>query len=301
MKSLIFIINGAKKQSKKLTEIFNCFTNSTFFSKVELVFTQYPGHATKIASEATTKFDYLIVVGGDGTLNEVINGIELNSEVIIGLLPYGTGNDFAKGQNLQLNAHFLLNLITNNSIKNIDIGFIKGLDADNSMDRRFINIADIGLGGFVTQHILKNNTRFLSGKLKYAQAILKGIIQYSKSKIIVNGDYDFQGKILTLAICNSQYFGYGLCIAPMANVMDDTLNITRIGNVSLLDYFKNLGKLKKGKLIKHPEVDYKTIQNINVFHQDQPCPIEVDGEFIGYTPVNVQILAQKVKFLLPIL
>jgi diacylglycerol kinase family enzyme len=86
----------------------------------------------------------------------------------------------------------------------------------------------------------------------------------------------------------------------MANVQDNLLNITSIGNVSLLDYFKNLGKLKRGELINHPEVEYKTIQNITVFHKNQPCPIEVDGEFIGNTPVNIQILPQAIKFLLPL-
>ena len=300
MKSLLFIVNGAKKQNKKLTEIFDFFSNSTFFSKVEFVFTQYPGHATSIAIESSTIFDYIIVVGGDGTLNEVINGIELTSKVSIGLLPYGTGNDFARGQKLKLDANFLYKLITTDSIKSIDIGLIKGLNTEVSIYRRFINIADIGLGGFVTKTMLKNKNRFLHGKITYALAILKGFMNYSKPIIKVEGDYEYQGKILTLAICNGQYFGYGLCIAPMANVQDNLLNITSIGNVSLLDYFKNLGKLKIGELINHPEVEYKTIQNISVFHKNQPCPIEVDGEFIGYTPVNIQILPQAIKFLLPL-
>ena len=155
MKSLLFIVNGAKKQNKKLTEIFDFFSNSTFFSKVEFVFTQYPGHAISIAFESSTKFDYIIVVGGDGTLNEVINGIELTSKVSIGLLPYGTGNDFARGQKLKLDANFLYKLITTDSIKSIDIGLIKGLNTEVSIYRRFINIADIGLGGFVTKTMLK--------------------------------------------------------------------------------------------------------------------------------------------------
>lgn len=299
MKNLVFIVNGAKKQNKKLTEIFNFFSNSTLFSKVEFVFTQYPGHATAIAKENASKYNVLIVVGGDGTLNEVINGIELSSKVVIGLLPYGTGNDFARGQKLQLDAHFLLNLIATKSIKIIDVGFINGLKTDAAMHRRFINIADIGLGGVVTQNMLKNKNTLLSGNLIYALAILKGILQYSKTKIKVEGDYNFQGKLLTLAVCNGPYFGFGLGIAPTAKVQDGFLNITRIGNVSMLDYFRNLGNLKKSKLINHPEVEYKTMKNITVFHEDKPCPIEVDGEFMGYTPVNIQILPQAIRFLLP--
>lgn len=299
MKRIIFIVNGAKKRSKKLIGIFDVFSKSSFFSKVEVVLTQYPGHAKELASENDSKYDYMISVGGDGTLNEVINGVDLSSNIILGLLPYGTGNDFSRGQNLQLDAHFLLNLIQNNSVKTIDIGWVKSLKNEFLINRRFINIADIGLGGYVSQKILKNNSKFISGKIKYAQAILKGIIQYSKPILKVEGDFKYQGMVLTLAICNSNYFGYGLCIAPKADIQDKLLNITCIGNVSLWDYFKNIRNIKRGKIINHTEVNYITIKSINVFHVDVPCPVECDGEFIGYTPVTIKILPKQLKFLLP--
>jgi YegS/Rv2252/BmrU family lipid kinase len=299
LKRIIFIVNGAKKQSKKLTGIFDVFSKSTFFTNVEVVFTKYSGHAKALARENTLKFDYMIAVGGDGTLNEVINGVDLSSNIILGLLPYGTGNDFSRGQNLKLDALFLLNLIQNNSVKTIDIGWIKSLINDTLINRRFINIADIGLGGYVSQKILKNNSKFISGKIKYAQAILKGIIQYSKPILKVEGDFKYQGKVLTLAICNSNYFGYGLCIAPKADIQDELLNISCIGNVSLWDYFKNISNIKSGKIINHTDVNYTTIKSINVFHVDEPCPIECDGEFIGFTPVTIQILPKQLKFLLP--
>lgn len=298
MKRIIFIINGTKKHNKKLTDVLSFFSNSTFFSKVETCITQYKGHAEKIAKESTSNFDYIIAVGGDGTLHEVINGININSNIKVGLLPYGTANDFARGQNLQFNAQYLFNLIKNESYKTIDIGIVSG-SANSSLNRRFINIADIGLGGFVTQEMLKNDNKFLSGKIKYALAILKGMIYYSKPEVIVEGDYKFKGKVLTLAICNSSFFGYGLCIAPEANIHDEKLNITCIGNVTLIDYFKNLGKIKRGLLISHPKIDYSFIQNIKVLHTNKPCPIEVDGEFIGHTPVEIKILPKALKFLLP--
>ena len=299
MKSIIFIINGAKKHNKKLTSILSFFQDSTLFNKVEISLTQYRGHAEEIAKNNSAKFDYIIAVGGDGTLNEVINGIEFTSNVIVGLLPYGTGNDFSRGQKLQLDAQFLFNLIKNESYKEIDIGMVKHNFEANTINRRFINIADIGLGGFVTQKMMNQKSKLLSGKMKYAIAILKGIIEYTKPEIIVEGDYKFKGKVLTLAICNSSFFGYGLCISPMANILDKVLNVTCIGNVSLMDYFKNLGKIKKGLLLKHPKIDYSTIQSIQVSHTMKPCPIEVDGEFVGYTPVEIKILPKTLKFLLP--
>lgn len=299
MKSIIFIVNGAKKHHTKLKATLGFFSNSPFFSKVEVRETQFRGHAETIAKESCSKFDYLIVVGGDGTLNEAINGIDLTSEIIVGLLPYGTANDFARGQKLQFDTHFLFDLIKNDGYKTIDIGLVKSNAKASSINRRFINIADIGLGGFVTQKILKNRNRFLSGKLKYAQAILKGIIQYSKAELKVEGDYNFRGKVLTLVVCNGPYFGYGLCIAPEADIQNRSLNITCIGNVSLIDYFKNLRKIKRGVLLEHSEINYTSIKKIQVSHNEKACPIEVDGEFIGYTPVSIQILPDKVKFLLP--
>jgi len=261
--------------------------------------THYSGHAEELAKNNSAKFDYIIAVGGDGTLNEVINGIDFTSNVIVGLLPYGTGNDFSRGQKLQLNAQFLFDLIKNESYKEIDIGIVKTNFEANANNRRFINIADIGLGGFVTQEMMTSKGNMFSGKLTYAKAIFKGMIQYSKPEIIVEGDYKFKGKVLTLAICNSSFFGYGLCISPNANIQDKVLNVTCIGNVSLMDYFKNLGKIKKGVLLKHPKIDYSTIQSIQVSHTMKPCPIEVDGEFVGYTPVEIKLLPKTLKFLLP--
>lgn len=299
MKRIIFIINGSKKQNKKLNSILEFFASSSFFSKVEVKLTKCPGHATLIANESVSKFDYMVVVGGDGTLNEVLNGIDLTSKIILGLLPYGTANDFSRGQKLQFDAQFLFNLICNDCYKNIDIGLVTGLDKATSINRRFINIADIGIGGFVTQKIAEDKYKWLSGKIKYAQAILMGMVQFVKPELVVEGDYHFQGKVLTLAVCNGAYFGYGLCISPMASVQNRSLNITCIGNVSLMDYLKNLRTLKSGKIINHPEVHYKIIKSIVVCHKNNPCPIEVDGEFIGYTPVTIQILPQQLRFLLP--
>jgi len=299
MKRIIFIVNGAKKHNKKLKAILDFYSNSSFFLKVEVKFTQYHGHAEKIANESYSKFDYLIVVGGDGTLNEVINGIDITSKIIVGLLPFGTANDFARGQKLKLDAYFIFELIKKDSYKDIDIGHIKSEEKELLINRRFINIADIGLGGFVTQKFLNNRSKFLSGKIKYALAILQGIVQYSKPIIKVEGDYNFHGKVLTLAVCNGSYLGYGLCIAPESNIKNRSLNITCIGDVSLIDYIKNLRKIKRGELINHPKVYYTTIKRIYVDHYNKPCPIEVDGEFIGYTPVSIQILPDKLKFLLP--
>ncbi|WP_242093939.1 diacylglycerol/lipid kinase family protein [Aestuariivivens sediminicola] len=300
MKRILFIVNGAKRQSKKLQRILTFFSNQAFFSKVEVVTTRYSGHATIIANEKSATCDYIIAIGGDGTLNEVINGIDLSSKVVIGLLPYGTGNDFSRGQQLQCDAHFLFDLIRNDSYKDIDLGLVTGLDQETALAKRFINVADIGLGGFVTQAILKQNTRFLPGKIKYALAILRGMVQYTKQELKVEGDYIFAGKILTLAICNGPYFGYGLCIAPKANIHSNVLNMTNIGNVSLLDYFKHLGSIKRGETIRHPQVHYDTVRSIAVYHENRPCPVEIDGEFIGHTPVRIQILPQKLKFLLPV-
>lgn len=299
MKRIIFIVNGGKKQTKKLKAILDFFSNSTFFSKVEVNFTQYPGHAEEIARESSSKFDYLIVVGGDGTLNEVVNGFDFASKIVIGLLPFGTANDFARGQKLQLDAAFLFELIKKDTYKSIDVGLVTSFNSQSTINRRFINIADIGLGGYVTQEMIKSKNQFFSGKINYASAILKGMINYSKPELIVKGDYNFQGRVLTLAVCNGSYFGYGLCIAPKANIQNGALNITCVGNVSILDYLKNLHKIKRGDIIDHPEIAYTSIQSIEVNHTNEACPIEVDGEFIGYTPVTIQLLPSKLKFLLP--
>ena len=112
--------------------------------------------------------------------------------------------------------------------------------------RYFINIADAGLGGYVA-NTLNKSKKLLGPNFTYFQAIIKGIIRFKKPLVNIKiGNITYEGKLMSIAICNGTTFGSGLIISPEAILDDGKFHITLLGDVTLLDYFKNLKKLKKG-------------------------------------------------------
>jgi diacylglycerol kinase family enzyme len=101
-----------------------------------------------------------------------------------------------------------------------------------------------------------------------------------------------------MAVANGRYFGNALCVAPDARLADGKFQITLFGDLSVWDYLKNLGKLKKGVRIDHPEVTYHNAEEV-LLESTVPCPIEADGEFVGLTPATVRVLPAAICFLMP--
>ena len=136
-----------------LTEIGDYIDNQIW----EVIYTTYSGHAIQLAKEYSINgFDLILAVGGDGTFNEVINGVLLSEKLntIVGLIPNGTGNDFCRAQALTFDKYRILNAIKNRNYTLFDLGKVN----QNTKVRYFINVMDIGFGGFAT-HILDRQRR----------------------------------------------------------------------------------------------------------------------------------------------
>jgi diacylglycerol kinase (ATP) len=104
------------------------------------------------------------------------------------------------------------------------------------------------------------------------------------------------GPLMNLVIANGRFFAGGLCVSPDSDLSDGFLNIVDIGNVGTLDYMKNVPKLRNGQKISHAEVLYKTAKTISV-SSAQPMPVDFDGELAGYTPLNVSIKPNSLRFI----
>lgn len=301
MSKISFILHGKYQNNTQLiSRIREIFGNS--FETI-FCFTEFSGHATDLARQAALiNSTYIIAVGGDGTMNEVANGIMLsgNKEVKIGLLPYGTGNDFSKTIKVSNSIAELKEMIEANSIREIDLGLMnykneKGEDAS----RYFINITDVGLGGFIAQK-LHGSSKWMGAFLTFQKAIVSTFLTYKhrwlKSKA---DDFIYEGKTLSYIIANGKYFGAGLGIAPDAKPDDGLLEIVLGADISLWDYLLNLGKVRKGLKIEHPQMSYHKAKEISI-ETDEPLPIDMDGEFIGYSPLKVMILPKALKFVCPV-
>ncbi|WP_417431913.1 diacylglycerol/lipid kinase family protein [Halpernia sp.] len=244
--------------------------------------------------------EIIVICGGDGSINETVNGFletENSHAINFGVLPLGTGNDFSRSLSVKNNLQELKSLIEQR--KTIDVSVFKMNFIDkkqNENSRYFVNISDIGLGGFVVKKV-SHSSKILGGNITYFLAIIFSFLQYKKQAVQLKSDtFNWEGNMMSLCMANGKYFGSGMCIAPDANICDDRLQLTILGNVSLWDYIKNLNKIRKGQKIKHKEIFYTSVNNCKITSKENPCPIDMDGEFIGFTPLEVNLAERKISF-----
>ncbi len=247
--------------------------------------------------------DYLIAVGGDGTMSEVVNGIMRvpkteRENLVVGLLPVGSGNDFARSMHLSSKIKDLHELIKKNQTIRLDIGKLEYKSMhDEDRVHYFNNITDVGLGAEVAKRVNEGNKTY-GPNLAFFTATITSFLRYKRKKIkITSGEFNYEGSVLILALANARYFGSGICIAPHAKINDGKIAITLAGNVNLFDYLKNLSKIRKGKFVNLRELHYKEVESCFVEPLGNPCLIEADGEMIGKIPLHVSMLRHELHFL----
>lgn len=311
---IAFLINGTAKGLTKLTKSIE-LTFKEFDPK--LFISEKSGHIFQLAHTAISRgYDTIIVCGGDGTLNEGINGIldsfknslgvspdaydwQKIGQIKVGVLPSGSGNDFSKTIHITKEIDYLKNLILQKRSQLIDIGWVSFLKSDKDPGHRFfINITDVGMGGEVALK-LQHKIPMASPDINYFWAITSTLATYDKVKIKATGEnFSWEGKAINFVVANGKYFGNGLGVAPDASVTDGKFDIVIIGDVSLMDYFKNLGTVKKCEKVKHPEVHYYQMDKVTVESmENRKISIDMDGEFIGYAPMKLVNLYQKLNFI----
>ena len=296
MVRVAFIINGSKKLTTQVREILKLCKEHPEIEATQFQ-TKKSKEAIEIAKSFTNQsFDVIVSAGGDGTMNEVLNGI-LNSnndiKPVLAILPNGTGNDFVKSAKLKSNISDFINAILENRSIKIDIGRIES----NGQKHYFLNISDTGFGGNVIE-ILDKQRKYVGGKISYSISILRAFIGFRKPTLsIKTDDFQFQGKVLMVAICNGSVFGNGLIINPYAKINDGILNITYLGNVSIIDYIMNFRKLKKGLPILHPEVHYLETKSIEIKRIKGKVSSEMDGEYLAIEDQVISIVKGGIKIL----
>ena len=250
--------------------------------------------------------DFLIIAGGDGSINEAVNGYmdvpkSKREKMVLGVLPVGTGNDFARSLGVSKDIHLLHSLIEAKSVMELDVCrmYYGGLN-NQSESRYFINIADIGIGGDAIEKV-RASSKILGSNLTYVKAIILSFLTYKKRSISVRSpDFNWNGKILSLCMANGKYFGSGMCIAPDAQLSNGWIELVILGDVSLWDYVRNIFRIRRGIKINHKEATYTSVRQLTIETNGIPFSIDMDGEFVGHTPLEVEILPRKIKFLVNI-
>jgi YegS/Rv2252/BmrU family lipid kinase len=294
------IINGISRKKK----FFYTRILPPIQQQVEAVVfeTQFPQHAIELAALACAEnFDYVIAAGGDGTLNQVLNGVVKHSTDLplptIGIIPLGTGNDFAKLCGINADGRQIAALLSKNQPKPTDIGKIECCEEHGEpLTNYFINVCSLGMGPEVVKRLMKSD-RSLGPLLTYLKAITQTFFSHKPQQISARGTgWEWSGKMRVFAIANGISFGNEMYIAPDALPDDGVFACFIAGELPLFKFLLYLQKIKAKQKIKDPHIHYNITHSAEVT-SPEPCAIEAEGEWMGWLPMKIEILPKRIQFL----
>jgi YegS/Rv2252/BmrU family lipid kinase len=264
-------------------------------------FTEGPGHATFLAHQlAGAGFDPLIAAGGDGTWNEVVNGILSSaSGARLGILPLAKGGDFARSIGLAGPRHAVETLAAG-EVRKVDVGRVRfrGL-AGEVCERHFMNIASFGLGAEAALRV-GGWSRVLPGRARYLAAALPTLVagRGFDARLWLDDAGPTEFHATTVALANGRYHGGGILIAPQAAIDDGLLDITLVERAGLAEVAANLRLLYSGDIYSHPKVHHW--RAVRVRAETEPAvPLELDGEALGTPPLEAEVLPRALRLILP--
>ena len=270
----------------------------------ETYMTERPGDAIMFAKDAVaTEARLVVCVGGDGTLNEIVNGIMMHeesvrSDVTLGFVPDGTGCDFVRTVSIPANLEHAIDLIAAGPVRNIDLGKLSFRDHHGSDGfRYFHNVTSFGLGGEVARRV-NNTTKAFGPFISFIWATLISIFLYGKKRIRIRVDKDFEQEffVWNVAVANGQYHGGGMWVAPDASVDDGLFNVTVIGDLTIPEVFLSLPKLYNGRINDISKVVTLAGEKIEAL-SDQRVLLDVDGEQPGTLPIVINMLPGALKII----
>jgi diacylglycerol kinase (ATP) len=267
----------------------------------DVALTQGPGHATTIAAESAGRYERIGVVGGDGTNNEVLNGLvcedrPVDRNVVLGFIPRGTGADFARGLSIPSDVEAAAERLVDGEVREVDVGKVVYRTHDGVPTvRYFLNEASIGMGALVCERV-NRRSKVLGGALSYLWATLATGLRYRDKPVAFSfGSSDGMDVLLNNAwVANGRYSGGGIMSAPRAEIDDGLLDVVCIPHMSLLHRVAGLIRLRSGSFIEMPEVSYRTAPRVDLRSQARVY-IETDGEPIGMLPATFEALSGRLK------
>ncbi|MFT7589512.1 MAG: YegS/Rv2252/BmrU family lipid kinase [Limisphaerales bacterium] len=266
-----------------------------------------PGHLMQLSAEAVSKgYRQIAILGGDGTANEVINGFckqkEVPStEITVGMLSVGTGNDWMRTVGMPSTPGLAIDALERGDFRWHDVGRLHFRTAkeDKAQLRYFINIAGGGFDGEVTRRVADWHGFFAGRKLAYWITILRTLFVYNRTETKIEvDDMPFKGSMLSLAVGVCRYNGGGMMQLPEADFSDGLLDVSIIGKMSTLEMVYRLPAMLDGSFTKLSAVKTARGKKITLY-SDPNIWVEVDGEIICKSPVEIDCIKRAFKVIVP--
>jgi YegS/Rv2252/BmrU family lipid kinase len=262
-----------------------------------LAVSEYAGHAVELAAQAARAgARHFLCIGGDGTLNEVVNGALAGGagagETTIALLPVGRGNDWARSFGIPRDHLAGVRSIAAGHTVVQDVGLAQ---FERGPQRYFVNVAGVGFDA----HVVERTRALRLGPLTYLAGLLQGFMRYRAPRLKVSAaGFERDEEMFVAFAALGRYCGGGMHVAPGAVADDGCFDVVTIGRVSRLELLRDLRRLFDGTLPQHPKVRTARAERL---HADAwpPTGVEADGEPIGVTPVTFVVVPRALRVVVP--
>lgn len=297
--STYVILNPASaggETAKRQNRIVNAIEQH-FGSDYSLFVTQKAFEACGAAKKALLNgCELILAVGGDGTLQEVVNGFFANGHLVnprcqLGFISSGTGQGFAQSVGLPQSSEDQIELIRNSNSRMVDVGRVSFTNANGERSRRyFINECQLGIGGEVVKRVRQDH-KMLGGTLAFGLMSIKTVFQHrnQQMRIVLGGDRRISGNFTGIVVANGAYTGGGMNLAPRARVDDSLLDVVVMHDLTISQRLRTFSKIYSGRHIELPYLSYHQVRSLTI-DSDQSVSVEADGELLGTTPCTIEIL-----------
>ncbi len=268
---IVFIVNPISGYKKKINidRCISTYLDRSRFS-YSIKYTNYAGHGAEIARDAINDgTDILVAVGGDGTINEIVN-VVANSQVKLGIIPMGSGNGLGRHVGIPVNVKKAIQVINNYHLEAVDTCKINGFV--------FVNAAGVGFDAYISEVFNQSKAR---GSITYIKSIIKHFYSYTKG----NYEYEIDGEtcrkeLLTIAFANSQQYGNNAYVAPEASIKDGWLDVVFVSGFPFYYWPVFIYKTLAKKLHTSSYIDIVKRKEFHV-RSDNQIHMHVDGDFRG--------------------
>jgi len=241
---------------------------------------------------ASDGYRYIVAVGGDGTVNEVVNGILHSTspaETSLGVVSTGTGSDFARSVGIPRDYTRACSFLVSSRRRLIDVGVVEFKNKGQTLQRFFVNVAGVGFDAAVVEATEKV-PKYFGGTIPYLGGLFRSLFSYRNKLVTLNVGGRVEAKrILNVVVANGSYVGGGMHIAPKAELGDSLLDVVIIGDVGKFELLKALPMVYKGTHINHPKVTMEQVTHITIESSERVL-VYADGELLGECPASFWLM-----------
>ncbi|MBA7469554.1 Diacylglycerol kinase [subsurface metagenome] len=256
-------------------------------------YTEGAGHAIELARVAASDgYRYIVAVGGDGTVNEVANGILHSTsptETSLGVVSTGTGSDFARSIGIPRDYTSACSFLVSSRRRLIDVGVVEFKRGGQTLQRFFVNVAGVGFDAAAVETTEKL-PKYFGGTIPYLAGLLRTLFGYRNKAVVLSvGDRTEAKRVLSVVVANGSYVGGGMHIAPRAELGDNLLDVLIIGDMGKFELLKALPTVYKGTHINHPKVSMEQVNHITI-ESSERLLVHADGELLGECPASFWLM-----------